>query len=148
MKSLGDQMSILLNRRFSQVSEKAGLPFLKEVFERMKELTRGGKTFKNLLYQETYSNRRTRERKKMGLQVHHVDLRAKNRRIEIPEYNRDGANYEVGFQHGGNIFYEHQNAIGRNPYREIFPRAWDNVPDDIKQNLRKRVANIMNGRNV
>jgi hypothetical protein len=146
MQSLGAQMSALLNKRYSNVNEKACMPFLKEVFERMKQLTQGGQTFTNLQYMTGYQPKRAKYRDSKGFQTSYVDLRAERKRIEESRQNMQKTYSEIGFQEGGNIFYQHQNST-RYP-RQIFPKVWANVPDDIRETLHKRIVNIMNGRNA
>jgi hypothetical protein len=152
MLSLGVQAANLINKRFSKVVTDAGQPFLLDIFKRMNELTRAGKSFYGLTYDSEYSetHKKTRQGK---FQTGYVDLRMSQRRIEYPELSAPSPDYaQIGFQHGGNIFYYHQyGKVKRNNiavYREIFPKYWINVPQDIKKSLMKRIGNIMNGRNA
>jgi hypothetical protein len=150
MSDLGTQVGKLLNRRFNSVAEKAGVPFLKEVFEAMKQLTSAGGTFQGLQYKSFYETKYFNRRKKLGYNSPKVNLRLENKRIETPTtpaYTKHES--EIGFKSGGDVFYAHQYGTGKGGYiREIFPKEWQNVPPDIINRLRKRVADIMNGRNV
>lgn len=154
MLSLGVQAANLINKRFSKVVTDAGQPFLLDIFRRMNELTRAGKSFDGLKYESRYGSFQIKTRKQGGYQTNYVDLRMGRRRIEYHEFSAPSTKYaEIGFQDDGNIFYEHQYGKvlnGRNipVYREIFPKYWINVPQDIKQSLMKRIGNIMNGRNA
>lgn len=150
MSDLGTQVGMLLNRRFNNVVEKAGAPFLKEVFEAMNQLTSGGRTFRNLTYDNRYRKNHKTKREKLNYQTSYVDLRMSERRIEKPTPpNVTTTHAEIGFISGGDIFYAHHFGEGKGGIkREIFPKVWLNVPDDIKSRLFKRIAAIMNGRNV
>jgi hypothetical protein len=150
MQPLGLQMSSLLNRRFAKVNEEACVPFLHDIFERMKRNTEGGRTFPNQesKYDNKYSDRHTRARKAQGYQVGYVDLRFKNKRILDPKPNKLADGAEIGFAQGGDVFYSHHYGVDNMPERKIFPEEWSNVPDDIKAVLFQRVGRIMNGRNA
>lgn len=157
MLSLGVQVTNLIQKRFDRVVEQAAKPFLLEVFGRMNQLTLGGRSFNGLRYESRYGSQHTNTRRQLGYQTDYVDLRMGNRRIERYRYTNEGSkNYaEIGFEtpQDGQIFYEHQYGKvlnGRNNavYREIFPKLWINVPEDIKKNLMKRIGNVMNGRNA
>lgn len=154
MLSLGVQAANLINKRFSKVVTDAGQPFLLDIFRRMNELTRAGKSFDGLRYESQYQNSHKKTRRRGGFQTGYVDLRMSQRRIEYPELSPPSRSYaEVGFQHNGDIFYYHQYGKVKSKgnvsiYREIFPKYWINVPEDIKKSLMKRIGNIMNGRNA
>ena len=157
MLSLGVQAANLIQKRFDRVVEQAAKPFLLEVFGRMNQLTLGGRSFDGLRYESTYSKSHKRSRRRGGYQTNYVDLRMADRRIEKHRYTNEGSkNFaEIGFEtpSDGQIFYNHHFGRYKGPgnpkfTREIFPKYWINVPEDIKKNLMKRIGNVMNGRNA
>ena len=157
MQSLGVQAANLIQKRFDKVVEQAAKPFLLEVFGRMNQLTLGGRSFNGLRYESRYGSKHTDTRRELGYQTDDVDLRMGNRRIERYRYTNEGSkNFaEIGFEtpSDGQIFYAHHFGRYKGPgnpkfTREIFPKLWINVPEDIKKNLMKRIGNVMNGRNA
>jgi len=158
MQSLGVQAANLIQKRFDRVVEQAAKPFLLEVFGRMNQLTLGGRTFDGLKYDSQYGSWHTKTRQEgKKYQTDYVDLRMGNRRIERYRYTNEGSKSyaEIGFEtpSDGQIFYEHHfgkvlNGRNNAVYREIFPKVWNNVPQDIKKGLMKRIGNVMNGRNA
>lgn len=157
MLSLGVQVTNLIQKRFDRVVEQAAKPFLLEVFKKMNELTLRGESFPDLKYESQYGSWHAKTRVDAGYQIKNVDLRMGNRRIERYRYTNEGSKSyaEIGFEtpQDGQIFYQHQygkvlNGRNNTVYREIFPRKWYQIPQDIKDSLMKRIGNVMNGRNA
>jgi hypothetical protein len=153
MIDLGTQVVNLLNRRFKKVVSEAMYPFLKDIFQEMNDLTSSGRTFPDLMikYKPYYSPRHATAREKAGYLRDNVDLRMGERRIEKSrQTSKSSEHVEIGFERGGNIFYAHHFGEGKmkNSQRMIFPENMSQVPDNLKEKMYKRVAAIMNGRNV
>jgi hypothetical protein len=152
MSDLGTQVGKLLNRRFKKVVSDAMYPFLKDIFQEMNDLTSSGRTFPDLMneYRPYYSPRHASVREKAGYLSNNVDLRMGERRIEKSrQTSKSSEHVEIGFERGGNIFYQHQYGTRKSRViRKIFPENMSQVPDSLKKKMYKRVAAIMNGRNV
>lgn len=159
MLKLGDQMDIIIRKRFSKVVKEAGEPFVIDIFDRMVQNTRSGIGFPNTRYDSNYEVSTIKRRKKKGYQTDYTDLRfSKSPRITQRTTPLTNTKFsEVGFvsnpnkygQSAGEIFYYHHVGIkynGKTKQRQIFPDKWSSVPVDIKEELYKRIGRVMNGK--
>ena len=156
MMSLGEQFGVLMNARAKNLVEQAAFPIAEEVAERMKQLTKEGRTFtagtgknsKPHPYDTPYSKKYAQKRQRAGLQSENVVMRFKSMRIErttSPRNIMGGA--ELGFVEGGEIFKLHQDGTANGgKTRTIFPRDISAIPADIMERFRALIVGVMNGK--
>lgn len=162
MLSLGAQMTAIIQRRFKKIVPEAAVPLTEEIFDKMVENTRSGRTFDGLLYDTRYETDYAKRRSKKGYQTSYTDLRfSTNPRITQRKPGTPASQHaEMGFMDNsvkrksgsitaGNIFYYHQSGVtynnGKIKIRQIMPIVWDNVPKDIYKRFIDRIMGVMNG---
>jgi hypothetical protein len=160
MLPIGAQMTAIIERRFAKVVANAAVPLTEEIFDRMLDNTRAGRTFDGLQYDSKYEPKYAAKRAKKGYQTSYTDLRfSTNPRItqRKPAHNAP-AYAEMNFMDNpnkrgitaGNIFYYHQIGVryknGKMKIRQTMPVVWDNVPKDIYERFVARIVRVMNGR--
>jgi hypothetical protein len=159
MLTLGAQMTAIIERRFKKIVPEAAVPLTEEIFDKMVENTRSGRTFNGLYYDTKYETKYAERRSKKGYQTSYTDFRfSTNPRITQKKPGAPSSQHaEMGFMDNpnkrgitaGNIFYYHQTGIdyknGKIKIRQIMPIVWDNVPKDIYKRFIDRIMRVING---
>lgn len=163
MQDMGDQMRVILERRFERIVPDAAVPLTEEIFDQMLENTRAGRTFQGLYYDTRYEPKYAERRAKKGYQTSYTDLRfSTNPRITQRQAGPPSTIHaEMGFMPNpvkrkgktvtaGNIFYYHQIGVryknGKMKIRQTMPVVWDNVPKDMYERFVARIVRVMNGK--
>lgn len=150
MKDIGQQFRDIIEPRLARIDSDVATPMAEQINDRMKENTSKGSAFGSDPYDAKYSRRRKAQREALGLQVSHVDLRGVNRRIETAQVNTVGhgqPGVQISFARGGSIFKEHHTGTGPGKkVRSIFPKTEESVPDDIKDQAKTTLTEVLSGR--
>ena len=150
MKPIDQQFRDIIDPRLQRINDDVARPMAEQINDKMKENTSQGTAFGADTYDAQYSRRRKRERRAMSLQTSHVDLRARKRRIESAQVHTVGhgdAGVQIAFDKGGDIFKEHHTGRAPgNKMRSIFPKSIEAVPDQIINDTKQALSDILSGR--
>jgi len=139
LESLAPRVAVLNVTAAPVVAEDIRLKMLAQSAE-----SRG---FGNDQFKNTYSPRYVKKREKMGIKpAGKVTLRFKERAIETAFVSARDDGAEISFQSKGDIFLYHQDGMGHNPVRSIFPQSPESVSPDTNDLAFSAAKVVLNGR--
>ena len=148
--NLSKQLLDSLKPRLAKMNTDVAPVVAEDIRTRALENTNNGRAFGNDPYKKTYAPQTVKERKRGGYQTSHVDFRRKEKRIErmrVKKPINDHTGAEIGWNDASNgkLFNLHHKGEGKQPIRRIFPESPSSLPNDVHDNARNLIGELLRG---
>ncbi len=149
---MGAQFEEIIKPRMAKVNKEVAPGVASAIAEQMKRNSQAGTAFGNDEYESSYkSDSHKARRRKIGLQTQTVTMRMDSRRIEKTKVEKVGGGKRgaiVAFEdpEAGVIFNYHHKGTTYGHTRSLFPKSVNSIPDKIKADAMKNVAEVLRGK--